>query len=136
VKKQLRCRLATEGLSAAGVWVRRQAPMPSLTDEALCLAEVMHAWNLRRLFSLELVHGVLAEVSRPGTAPSWLYLLELVGRKLRQVPLISNHPLSWVRLDEPVRLVALLDPGTRQVMGALVESGGNRRLLEARSPVK
>lgn len=132
VTMQLRSRLDTSGLSSAGVWVRRQVPMPTLTDEALCLAEVVHTWNLRRLLAIEYVHGVYAEVSSPDSAPAWLYLLEVIGRKIRPTAVISNHPLSRVRLDDEVRIVALLDPHSMRVEGALVEAPGARRMLRAR----
>ncbi|HWI50758.1 MAG TPA: hypothetical protein VNT01_01285, partial [Symbiobacteriaceae bacterium] len=65
VTRQKVRRIDVTGLSAAGLWVRRQLPIPCLTDEALCLAEVQHLWNLHGLMSLDQVSSSYAEVSSP-----------------------------------------------------------------------
>jgi hypothetical protein len=127
-KPQLR-RIDTTGLSTAGLWVRRQQPIPCLTDEALCLAEVQHLWNLHGLMSFDEVCSVYAEVSSPDMAPTWLYLLSVVGRRLRPEPLVGNHPLSHVKEGEEVHLLALVQPPDLLIPGALVETAERRRML-------
>jgi hypothetical protein len=123
------CRLDTTGLSTAGLWVRRQLPIPCLTDEALCLAEVQHLWNLHGLMSFDEVRSVYAEVSRPDTEPRWFYLLSVTGRRLRPEPLVANHPLSHVNEGEEVHLLALVQPPDLLIPGALVETAEHRRML-------
>lgn len=122
-------RIDISGLSTAGLWVRRQQPIPCLTDEALCLAEVQHMWNLHGLMSFDEVGCVYAEVSRPDMEPTWFYLLSVVGRRLRPEPLVGNHPLSHVNEGEEVHLLALVQPPDLLVPGALVETAGRRRML-------
>ncbi|HYF91924.1 MAG TPA: hypothetical protein VD969_06735 [Symbiobacteriaceae bacterium] len=122
-------RIETTGLSAAGLWVRRQLPIPCLTDEALCLAEVQHLWNLHGLMSIDHVGSAFAEVSSPEMPPTWVYLLELVGRRLRGGNLVANHPLSQLSEGEEVRLLALVQPPDFVVPGVLVETAARRRML-------
>lgn len=122
-------RIDTTGLSAAGLWVRRQQPIPCLTDEALCLAEVQHLWNLNGLMSFDEVRCVNAEVSCPNMEPAWFYLLSVMGRRLRPEPLVGNHPLSHVKEGEEVHLLALVQPSDMLIPGALVETAERRRML-------
>jgi hypothetical protein len=129
VKQEKLRRLDIAGLSAAGLWVRRQLPVPCLTDEALCLAEVQHTWDLHGQISFDDVASAYAEVSSPELAPTWVYLLELVGRRLRSAPLVANHPLCGVDEGEEVRLLALLQPPDLFIVGALVETSDQRRML-------
>jgi hypothetical protein len=131
VKQQQSHRLDTTGLS--GLWVRRQVEMPSLTEEALCLSEVMQTWNLSAYMSIDAVAGSFAEVSQPGRDPAWVYLLEVRGQRTHGGVLLDSHPLSQVGPDEPVRLLALLASPELLVLGALVESPAGRRLLSLQS---
>ncbi|HWI53033.1 MAG TPA: hypothetical protein VNT01_12915, partial [Symbiobacteriaceae bacterium] len=110
-------------------WVRRQLPIPCLTDEALCLAEVQHLWNLHGLMSLDQVSSSYAEVSSPELPPTWVYLLELTGRRLRSGDLVANHPLSQMAEGEELRLLALVQPPDLFVPGVLVETAQRRRML-------
>ncbi|HWI66514.1 MAG TPA: hypothetical protein VNT75_32190 [Symbiobacteriaceae bacterium] len=135
VTRQKVRRIDTAGLSASGLWVRRQLPVPCLTDEALCLAEVQHLWNLHGLMSFDRVSSAFAEVSSPESAPEWLYLLEILGRRLAGDggELVANHPLSHVEEGEEVRLLALVQPPDLMVPGALVETASTRRMLWLRA---
>jgi hypothetical protein len=129
VKPEKVRRLDITGLSAAGLWVRRQLPVPCLTDEALCLAEVQHTWNLHGLLSFDAVASAYAEVSKPDLAPTWIYLLEVVGRRLGSAPLVANHPLCGIEEGEEIRLLALLQPPDLLIVGVLAETAGQRRML-------
>lgn len=129
VTRQKVRRINTAGLSHAGIWVRRQVPIPCLTDEALCLAEVQHLWNLHGLMSFDHVSSAFAEVSSPAMTPAWVYLLEVAGHRLRTGPLVANHPLSKVAEGEEVRLLALVQPPDLVVTGVLVETEERRRML-------
>jgi hypothetical protein len=129
VKQQQSCRLETTGLSAAGLWVRRQTEIPSLAEEALCLSELMQTWDLSTYMSIDGVASSYAEVSRPGLDPAWIYLLEVTGRRNGGCVLLESHPLSQADPDEPVRLLALLGSPELLVLGALVETPTRRRML-------
>lgn len=134
VTRQKVRRIETTGLSTSGLWVRRQQSVPCLTDEALCLAEVQHLWNLHGLMTFDRVGSAYAEVSSPDLPPDWIYLLEIIGRRLRAGgQLVPNHPLSHVAEGEEVRLLALVQPPDLRVPGILVETPFSRRMLWVRS---
>lgn|GEM_PF-5013990 len=128
MKRQL-SKLDTTGLSASGIWVRRQRPMPGLADEAVCLHHVMQTWDLHDRIRLDHVNSAYAEVSGLDWPPTWAYLIEVVGQKVPGDGLVLNHPLSQVADDEPVRLLAVVHPEELRVMGALVETRTQRRTV-------
>jgi hypothetical protein len=121
--------IKTLGLAASGIWVRRQVSSPSLSDEALSLAQVLQIWNLKDLMSLDQYRGAHAEVSGPNLEPCWVYLIELQGHRIGNQGIFAQHPLATCANGQPVRLLALVEPGEFKVLGALVETKGGRRLL-------
>lgn len=122
-------RIDTLGLSAAGIWVRRVVKSPSLTEEALSLAQVMETWELPELMSIESYRCEYVEVGGPELPPTWVYLVELIGRRTSRRLLVSSHPLSPIAVNGEVRLLALVRPEADQVLGVLCETPGSRRLL-------
>lgn len=119
----------TSGLSSAGIWVRRLRGAPSLTEEALSLSHVLQTWDLNHTMQVNGYRTAYAEVSSPDLQPTWVYLIELLGRRAGGAELLSRHPLSHVSPGEAVRLVALVQPPDFLVPGAIVESEGRRRML-------
>lgn len=126
-------RIDTTGLAAAGIWVRRLRPSPSLADEALSLAHVVKTWQLSDHLSIHHYDAVFAEVSSPGLTPTWNYLVELVGRRATYESLIVNHPLSQVDPDEEVRILAIVMPPDFLIPVLLVETETRRRMLWLRT---
>lgn len=127
-------RFAVDGLAAAGVWVRRRRSSPSVTDEALSLAHVWDMWNLSATMSVDRYDVGYAEVSGPDLHPTWLYLVEIVGRRADSpVTLLATHPLGRVRPAEAVRMVALVQPPDFLIPGVLVETADGRRMLRLRT---
>lgn len=126
-------RIDTTGLAAAGIWVRRLRPSPSLADEALSLAHVMKTWQLSDHLSLHHYAALYAELSSPGLPPTWNYLVELVGRRATYDSLIVNHPLSQVDPDEEVRILAIVLPPDFLIPALLVETELRRRILWLRA---
>ena len=122
-------RLDTDGFSAAGLWVRRQHGLLSLTAEARALAELTATWQLSRYMTLEQVQGVHSEISCPGDEPRWVHLLEVAGRRTTAMPPFPAHPLAGVLPGEAVRLLAVVEPEGPFVPGALVETATRRRVL-------
>ncbi len=129
MKRQPVPRLETDGFSRAGLWVRRLRSAPSLTEEALSLAQVLHTWNLTDLMQIAEYRSHYAEVSSPALQPTWVYLVELTGRPSDERPLPPNHPLSRASPCDEVRIVALVQPPDFHIPGALVETPAERRLL-------
>jgi hypothetical protein len=125
----LTTRMDVDGLAEAGLWVRRQRSVPSLTDEVLSLSQVMQIWDLGRTMAVDRYHVGYAEVSSPDLQPAWVYLVELEGRRESGEPLLPSHPLSQADPGEPVRLLALVQPPDFLVPGALVEVPGRRRRM-------
>lgn len=121
--------LETDGLSACGIWVRRQRPSASLADEALSLAQVLQTWNLMETMDIEHYHCAYAEISGPDLQPTWVYLVEIKGRRTPEAFVLSSHPLSQVADGDLVRLVALVQPTGHLIPGALVETRSARRML-------
>lgn len=118
----------TLGLSAAGLWVRRVRPAPSLQDEALCLARVSHTWNLSETMEIDGHTSLYAQVSGHGLDPTWVYLVELTGRRADS-SLLPNHPLSQAAPGEDVRLLAVVQPPDLLIPGVYAEGFGWRRML-------
>jgi hypothetical protein len=129
VKEQNLMRLETDGLSACGVWVRRQRSAPSLLGEALCLSQVLQTWNLSHCMTLDRYGSVYAEISSGEITPRWVYLVEVIGHRLSSRPQIGTHPLSQVEPFEEVRIVAVVEPEALRIHGALVETERRRRLI-------
>lgn len=119
----------TLGLAASGIWVRRQVSSPSISDEALSVAQVLQTWNLKDLMSLDQYHGAYAEVSGPHLEPCWVYLIDLQGRRTSDHSLLAHHPLAACANGQAVRLLAIVEPGEFKMLGALVETNQGRRLL-------
>lgn len=125
-----RQQIDTSGLAAAGLWIRRQRGAPALTDEALSLAQVLQTWNLGQAMQLDRYQVSYAEVSSPDLQPTWVYLVELLGRRADAgAGLFLSHPLSQVAQEEAVRIVALVQPPDFLIPGALVETAERRRML-------
>lgn len=122
-------RLNTDGFSTAGLWVRRQQGLLSLTAEAQALAELIATWQLSRYMTLDQVQGVYGEISCPGDDPRWVHLLEVAGHRTERAVLLPTHPLAGVEPGEAVRLLAVVEPEGPFVPGALVETATQRRVL-------
>ncbi|HLN64347.1 MAG TPA: hypothetical protein VK464_22740 [Symbiobacteriaceae bacterium] len=122
-------RLDTDGFSAAGLWIRRQQGLLSLTAEARDLAELIATWQLNRYMTLDQVQGVYSEISCPGDEPRWVHLLEVAGRRIDRAVPLPTHPLAAVAPGEAVRLLAVVEPEGPFVPGALVETATQRRVL-------
>jgi hypothetical protein len=119
----------TIGLSVSGIWVRRMKSASSITDEALSLAQVLQLWNLTHTMQVDEYHTLQAEVCYAHLAPTWIYLVELIGSAAVNEPLVQSHPLSQVAAHEPVRVLAMVHPPDYLVRGALVETERRRRML-------
>lgn len=124
-----RSRLDIAGLGAAGLWVRRQAELPHLADEALGLSELVRTWQLKEHMSFDHVGSAYAEVSSPDLAPIWVFLIELTGQRLEAAAVLASHPLSQVEPGTDVRLLALVQPPALWIPGVLVETPAARRML-------
>lgn len=122
-------RIETEGLSAEGIWVRRWREPVSLSGEIWALANVLQTWNLNRTMSILTYESAFVEISGPNLQPTWVYLIELVGHRAQCDPLISNHPLSRVELDDAARVLAVVDPMAFSCLGALIETAESRRMI-------
>lgn len=123
----------TAGLSNAGLWVRRMRHVPSLADEAICLAQVLQTWALDESMNIDDVSSAHAEVSSPNLQPTWIYLIEINGTRTNGPELPPNHPLSQVAPGEQVRLLALVQPPDYLIPGVLVEANDQRRMLWVRT---
>jgi len=122
-------RMETDGLSAAGIWVRRWREPVSVSGEIMALANVLQTWNLNSTMAILTYDSAYAEISGPDLQPTWVYLVELVGHRAHPDPLITNHPLSQVELDDPTRLLAVVAPSDFSCLGALIETEGSRRMI-------
>lgn len=69
-----------------------------------------------------------AQVSGHGLDPTWVYLVELTGRRA-DGPLLPHHPLSQAAPDEHVRLLAVVQPPDLLIPGVYAEGFGWRRML-------
>ncbi len=119
----------TTGLSDSGLWVRRMRIAPSLADEAICLAQVLHVWNVHENMEIATYNAVYAEVSGPDLPPTWVYLVELIGRRSDGEFLFSGHPLSQVAIGQETRILAIVEPRDLLIPGALVETEDRRRMI-------
>jgi hypothetical protein len=71
-----------------------------------------------------------AEVSGPDLQPTWLYLVELTGRRAESpIELLATHPLGLVHPAQAVRMVALVQPPDFLIPGILVETADGLRML-------
>jgi hypothetical protein len=122
-------RIETDGLSEAGIWVRRWREPVSVSDEIWALANVLQTWNLNRTMSILTYESAYVEISGPDLQPTWVYLIELVGHRAYADPLINNHPLSQVGLDDPARVLAVVEPNSHACLGALIETRKKRRMI-------
>ena len=87
-------------------------------------------WNLSAAMSVDRYDVCYAEVSGPDLRPTWVYLVELIGRPVDPPDaLLPTHPLGQVEPTETVRLVALVRPPDFLIPGALVETAQRRRML-------
>jgi len=123
-------RIETEGLSSAGIWVRRWREPVSVTDEIWALANVLQTWNLNLTMSLGTYESAYVEISGPDLQPMWVYLIELVGHRIAEEDtVITNHPLSRVNLGDKVRVLAVVDLNATICLGALIETSDSRRMI-------
>lgn len=119
----------TAGLSAAGIWVRRLRQASTVADEALSIAHVLQLWDLSDAMDLSHYDATYAEVSGPDLHPTWVFLVELIGRRIDDRFFFSNHPLSQVGVGEEARIVAIVQPPDFFIPGALVETESHRRMI-------
>lgn len=125
----------TTGLSNSGLWVRRMRTAPSLSEEALSLAQVLQVWDLNENMDIDKFDATYAEISGPDLHPTWVYLVELTGRRAQGGFLFHNHPLSQVEVGEEARILAIVEPKDFMIPGALVETVNHRRMIWLQSAV-
>jgi hypothetical protein len=128
--------LDTTGFSSAGLWVRRQQGLLSLTTEALCLAELTSLWRLHHYMTLGHIHGAHAEISTPDDAPRWVHLLEVRGQRTDKPAPFPTHPLANIAPGTAVRLLAVVEPDGPFVPGALIETPHKTRVIWLRDTAR